>query len=573
MSYLITKCLCGNSTDFKEYTKNEIPVRECNQCGIIHQDLKLTEAEYFNFYTEKYHTEFQNGRGTPTYGARLDHDRHISDLRFNEYNQYLTTFEPNSPMLDIGSSNNAFVDTLRTNGYNAFGLEIGSEGSKYNKTTYTKDLMEVNFPPNYFSFITLHDVLEHFIDPSKYLTEMFKVTKNEGMIVVDLPNFYVDAGLHHWKLIEHLWFLTQEQATKIFEQHGFVVEKVTTPIPSKIVFYLRKPKQKENLKFLKHKKPTKLLFMPGMGDIYWCLTKAESFIEKNNLGVPEAYIWDLDQKKIGNQQRSENFLSMFSFMDYKGTLDCRRTPEFDMFYAHKDGPGGQFRTKKPGVDPKWIVENFRDFDYVFNVNGFLELGESIENSYSLKNYETNWQPTRFESVDELAYQEHYKNKYGKYIFCYFTGVGVYNTTFNARLNPQITYNMLRQIHRETGASIVLTGTTWDSGHQERVKALDTEGFIHSEINQTNTTQLMALMKQSVGVIGWPAGNTIVAASNFNKPTIIVWSKNLWHSGFAVHCVDPKAVEKTYRYFYVEDFANAPQTLANNIVTTAKEIFR
>lgn len=538
---LIESCVCGNNSDFESKTVHNIPVLECKQCGIMHQDLVMTSEEYFNFYIEKYHTHFQTDRGTSTYNDRYKHDSDIAEIRYGQYRRYLLNCKRS---LDIGSSNNAFVDMMNRNGFKAYGVEIGSEGVKHPKTTYTSDLLNIGFPGSYFDFISLHDVLEHFIDPVPYLQELHKILTDTGYLVVDFPNFFEPEGKHHWKHTEHLWFLTPAQLTRLFEQYGFSVYHTTKPIPSKLVYYLKKKPA--------HKK--KLLFMPGMGDIYWCLTKAESFIKENNLGIPESYIWDLDQKKIGTQQRSENFLNRFPFMEYKGTLDKRIAWAFNEFYTHKDAIGAQGKIKKPGATAKWYVEGFEDFDYVFNMNGILETGESMVNSNGLDKYATAWQPTMFTPLEEVEYQEYYRNKYGKFIFGYFTGTGDYDKIFNQTITPEYVYAIAERLHEETGAVLVLTGTTWDAQNAERIQKCDKKGIIFSEVNQTDTSKLFALMKESIGVFGWPAGNTIVAASMFHKPTVIVWSKNVWHAGFATQCVDPAANE-TYMPLYVEDFAS------------------
>lgn len=564
---LISSCVCGNETDFSSDTVNSIPVRICNQCGVMHQDLDMTPEQYFNFYATEYHTDFQQKRGTPTYEGRYKHDTDVAIKRYKEYHKgYLTS---GGSILDIGSSNNAFVDYMRTLGYKAYGVEIGSEGAKHPQTTYNKDLLDIHFPPKMFSLVTLHDVFEHFIDPIPYLKEIHKILDANGTLIIDFPNFFEPAGLHHWKPVEHLWFFSLEQMKIIFDEYGFVVDKVEKPIESKFVFYLKKKPEA---------KQVKLLFMPGMGDIYWPLTKVESFIKENNLGTPESYIWDLDQKKIGSKQRSEGFLDRFPFMEYKGVFDCRITPTFDKFYEHKGGNGikvgAQGQTKNPRAEPNWFIQNEHGFDYIFNVNGILEIGDSIVDSCNtLRQYETNWQPTMFESVEFQAAHEHYKQKYGKYIFCYFTGTGNYDSVFNANLTPELVARALQRIHEATGAVAILTGTTWDANNAAKIMKLATPGTVYSEVNSTTSEQLLALMKGSVGIIGWPAGNTIVSASYYHKPSIVVWSDTVWHREFATQCVDP--TNKKYFPLYVDDYAKLPQgnqLLSSKIVDLAIENF-
>lgn len=546
---LIDHCVCGN-TDYTPDELHSIPVNICNSCGVVHQRLDMTPEQYYDFYSTQYHTEFQENRGTQTYEQRSAHDKQVSELRLEQYRAFLT---PDSKILDIGSSNNAFVDVMNDEGFKAYGVEIGSEGKNHPETTYNMLLEDVHFPPAYLDFITMHDVLEHLIDPFPCLDELHKILADDGTVIIDFPNFFEEAGFHHWKTIEHLWMPTDEQLRKWFDENNFLVHKVTKPIPSKVVYYLKK---KPNTA-----KKVKLLFMPGMGDIYWGLTKVESFIEKNNLGVPEAYIWDVDQKQIKGNQRSEGYLSRMPFMEYKGTFDCRWNHELDKFYAHK---------KASHLPPVWHTKNpHGQFDYMFNMNGFLEIGEGIETGRGgLDDYETNWFPPMFTPIEEYAQQKKYEEEYGKYIFGYFTGTGSYDTEINRYLTPEVVYNIASEIYKANGTKLVITGTTWDKENSDKIKALDKEGIIIDLIGQTDTSQLYALMKGSVGVFGWPAGNTIIA-TYFKIPTIMVWSRKLWNEKFPINCIAPEAHNEWYFHFYSEQFNSQMQ---QQIVNTALNKF-
>jgi len=232
---LLESCLCG-SKSYKNDIINNINVLICNDCNIIRQSLKMTEIEYFSFYKNDYYNSFQKNRGTATYDERYQHDRNISKLRLKEYQKYL---KPNIKILDIGSSNNAFVDLMNEKNYDAYGLELSNEAKKFKKV-FNNDLLKLSFLSEEFDFITLHDVIEHFIEPQKYIIEIYRILSQKGKLIIDLPNFFVDEGKHHWKKIEHLWFLTEDQAKLFFNDCNFKILEIKYPIPSKIVFYCEK---------------------------------------------------------------------------------------------------------------------------------------------------------------------------------------------------------------------------------------------------------------------------------------------------------------------------------------------
>ena len=233
---LIKTCTCGNTELFEKKVLNNLPVAECKACGVVHQDLQYTEEEYYDFYKQDYHEGFQKNRGTMTYDERYEHDVKVAEARLVAYKYYI---HPPQVGLDIGSSNSAFVHTANKQGYNCMGLEPGANIGD-DAYTIRGTLDSVELQDNYYDFVTMHDSIEHMIDVNAALSKVFKSLKSNGRLLLDLPDYFNKAGQHHWKPIEHLWFFTEEQFVKIIKSHGFAFDKVTRPIPGKLVFYARK---------------------------------------------------------------------------------------------------------------------------------------------------------------------------------------------------------------------------------------------------------------------------------------------------------------------------------------------
>lgn len=233
---LIKTCTCGNTELFEKKVVNNLPVAECKTCGVIHQDLQYTEDEYYDFYKRDYHEGFQKNRGTMTYDERYEHDVKVAEARLVAYKYYI---HPPQVGLDIGSSNSAFVHTANKQGYNCMGLEPG-ENIGDDVVTIRGTLDSAELQDNYYDFITMHDSIEHMIDVNSSLAKVFKSLKSNGRLLLDLPDYFNKSGQHHWKPIEHLWFFTENQFVNIIKSHGFAFDKVTRPIPGKLVFYARK---------------------------------------------------------------------------------------------------------------------------------------------------------------------------------------------------------------------------------------------------------------------------------------------------------------------------------------------
>lgn len=232
---LIKQCACGNDTAFSNLFVNMLEVVACEKCDVLHQYLEgWTEEDYHNFYKTDYHTQYQQEKGVVTYEERYEHDCRVSDTRLDAYN--LTS---GSVALDIGSSNSAFVHRARARNIQCLGLEPG-ENIGDDSVTIRGTLESAYLNTDHFDVVTMHDSIEHMINVTSALQKVRSILKPNGLLILDLPDYYSPAGAHHWKRIEHLWFFTEAQQEKILDSNGFKVYKITNPIPGKLVFYARK---------------------------------------------------------------------------------------------------------------------------------------------------------------------------------------------------------------------------------------------------------------------------------------------------------------------------------------------
>jgi SAM-dependent methyltransferase len=169
-----------------------------------------------------------------TYEERYEHDCRVADQRLDAYK-----LPDVSVGLDIGSSNSAFVHRARAKNIQCLGLEPG-ENIGDDTVTIRGTLETAYLNPNHFDFVTMHDSIEHMIDMTGSLQLVRQILKSNGLVIIDLPDYYSPQGQHHWKHIEHLWFHTEDQFIDVLNKVGFEVIKTTNPIPGKLVFYARK---------------------------------------------------------------------------------------------------------------------------------------------------------------------------------------------------------------------------------------------------------------------------------------------------------------------------------------------
>ncbi len=473
---LLENCVCGSSKS-KPGRINGIKTAECRACGVIRQRVQMSPAQHSEFY-RNYHTN--------AYIHNYAHDSNVAWLRIAEYKDKVK-----GRTLDVGCGSGAFVQACRTTGVEAYGQDIQSSPHGYNDQTYLDKLENIHFPTEHFDLVTVHDVLEHVLDPVAFLKELFRITKNH--LIIDFPNYFIKAGKHHWKKVEHLWMFRKEQLIKLIEDAKFDIQEIHKPIPSKLVIYATRPEVKQ----------PSILLPGGIGDAYWSMVKAKSFLEL--LGCDWGDFWITE---FGDgRQRGKGLIEKIPFAKFAGYKLCTLS-----------------YTEHVEACIKGTRSLFRDVngcDYYLAVNGELERGKLW--SEILPHLETNWDISLFESLAERQYARSIHESFGDFILGFFPDHGMYKTDWLVELSPDQIFRALKRIHKRTGKRILLLGADWDKDSLHAEFAAQSKGFIIDWAGKTTLPQMIGLVRRSTGVIGFPAGNTMMGPI-LGIPTLLIWHK-------------------------------------------------
>lgn len=223
--------LCNSSGSTELFVKNRISIVRCNICGLVFAYLMPSKEEIALYYN----------KAEP-------HVEPKEDL-FNDKNLYLDRFTDRikkiesivgskGKLLDIGCALGYFLATAKKRGWEVSGIEL----SKF----YTQKVRElgcevslgtledVKFEPSLFDIITMWHVLEHLQDPMATLKEAHRILKNNGLLVLETPNFASKSSRmlkEDWKYIrppEHLYYFTEDTLKKMLEKVGFKIIKTET---------------------------------------------------------------------------------------------------------------------------------------------------------------------------------------------------------------------------------------------------------------------------------------------------------------------------------------------------------
>jgi UDP-glucuronate decarboxylase len=140
-------------------------------------------------------------------------------------------------LLDIGGGNGFFMEEALTQGYKEV---FGVEPSKHAVDLANKDikknikidiLRENQFRPNFFDVICFFHVLDHIIDPNKFLKSCFKYLKNGGIIICITHNVEASSAKIMGERspifdIEHTQLFSKKTINSIFTKNNFKTLKI-----------------------------------------------------------------------------------------------------------------------------------------------------------------------------------------------------------------------------------------------------------------------------------------------------------------------------------------------------------
>ena len=106
----------------------------------------------------------------------------------------LTKFKPPpAQLLEIGCARGVFLDLAQKARYKIQGIEINQYATEYAKKYFNLDILNDSFEaaelkPVYYDIILAFDIIEHVIDPQKFIKKAYSALKENGILILGTPN-------------------------------------------------------------------------------------------------------------------------------------------------------------------------------------------------------------------------------------------------------------------------------------------------------------------------------------------------------------------------------------------------
>jgi 2-polyprenyl-3-methyl-5-hydroxy-6-metoxy-1,4-benzoquinol methylase len=258
----ISECpLCKSQKIWRQYTINKFnpsfDIDKCYVCGFMFMNPRFSDAYIKDIYNENYYT----GKAEYSYYDERDAERYsqyVWKKRIKKIRQYVS--EGN--FLDIGCAFGGFLKTA-SEFFTPYGIEFSEYSAKQAKTVFGKSihlgtLEKHSFRNNFFSVITMIELIEHLSDPQSAVSECYKLLENDGLLVIQTANMNgLQAKIlkenYGYFLPGHISYFTKENLTGLLIKAGFKKIKVFYPVEFGLLPKLLKSRYnfKSKLQYLK----------------------------------------------------------------------------------------------------------------------------------------------------------------------------------------------------------------------------------------------------------------------------------------------------------------------------------
>jgi len=230
-------CICGNNEyltlceiegfDSKFINKIDFSVVKCCNCGLA----RTYPPPFINDETADVHIS-----STEYYSVLKDKESYIDPAE--RIIKAIRRRKRSGTLLDIGCGVGILLEVANKKyGYQGVGLEINHEAAEYGKEKLgvkiiSGSIRDVLAENNKFDIVVLSHILEHIVEPIKFLEMTRQVLKSSGIIAVEVPDFrgFIPQVLtirgKYWygfQPTQHVWQFTHVTLEDILKKAGFMI--------------------------------------------------------------------------------------------------------------------------------------------------------------------------------------------------------------------------------------------------------------------------------------------------------------------------------------------------------------
>jgi 2-polyprenyl-3-methyl-5-hydroxy-6-metoxy-1,4-benzoquinol methylase len=219
--------------------KGDLRLERCSQCSMIYANPvgeEFASGEYYNRDAAEYYLS----------PAKLESD--YATVRFERELRLFRSYCRGGKVLDVGCSSGAFLHQLRQyfpGSYDILGTDVSGAPLDYAESrgipVWRGDFLRGQLGREMFDTITYWAVLEHVLEPKRFIERAASLLKPNGLCFVLVPNqkslaVHLIGSRYRYIYPQHLNYFTRTTLTKLVESYFSVVALHTTHFNPLVIY-------------------------------------------------------------------------------------------------------------------------------------------------------------------------------------------------------------------------------------------------------------------------------------------------------------------------------------------------
>ena len=217
--------ICRSNKNVQVYNLTKYQLRRCKDCGFVYNPKRKTLRDAYAYYANYYN----DNNLSPNWTTEKRYKMLLQD-----FNRYRLT----GKILDVGCGSGHFLKVAYEMGWKVYGTEISASSINYLSkfrylNIYAGDLPSLQLPAASFDVVTMFELIEHVLEPVKYINEVFRILRPGGTLYITTPNFNALTRWligQKWRVIceEHLNYFTKTTLQSLLRNIGFSKIQIKT---------------------------------------------------------------------------------------------------------------------------------------------------------------------------------------------------------------------------------------------------------------------------------------------------------------------------------------------------------
>jgi len=268
MNHTSSLCpVCGNTSHY-DFSGRDLmfdyydryDYHQCSSCEFIFQHPAPSAEAISNFYPESYEVyeessrlkkinRMRKSRLKLNFGYRHLHTPILTDLLSFITSAFQNDFEvpfiENGKLLDVGCGNGRYLDGMNKLGWDVKGVEFNENAVRVCRLSgldvHHGDLFSANFEDRSFDVINVSHVIEHVPDPKSFFSELSRVLKKNGRLIIKTPNSKAlgralfNTNWYANDVPRHIYLFSEKNLFELAQQSGLEIKQIRTRSTPKII--------------------------------------------------------------------------------------------------------------------------------------------------------------------------------------------------------------------------------------------------------------------------------------------------------------------------------------------------